>query len=168
MLTTDELTALESLLQRARRDAARGVTATHEALTPGDVVQLRPGADPTWETSLMLVMQADPYKIRGQILRPHRGGCREAWASYKPPEVTRIGRAPFPEPAPDIKAWCYEPPCPLVEPIEARVLYRERNAALTQQLRDEQHTSLIRQRLKLRKRLARSLRARPPDPKPPS
>ena len=61
MLTSDELAALESLLSRARTAAARDRAATADPITAGDVVQLRPGADSTWETSLLLVMQSDAH-----------------------------------------------------------------------------------------------------------
>jgi hypothetical protein len=85
-----------------------------EAFTADDVAQLRPGACSTWETSLLLVTQAGAHQVRGQILRPHRSGCREAWARYSPAELVRIGRAAFPEPARAVRAWCYEPACPLI------------------------------------------------------
>jgi len=123
MLTPEELQVLEALLARARQAAALDRSAIAEELLPGDVVQLRPGADPTWETSLLLVQQTGP-KVRGVILRPHRGGCREAWWAFSPPEPVRIGHTPFPEPAPDVRAWCYEPPCPLLATAQEIARYR--------------------------------------------
>ena len=137
MLTPDQLSALEALLTAARLAAAAG-TAAAEAIAAGDVVQLRPGASHTWETSLMLVTQNDGRRIRGQVLRPHRGGCRDAWATHSAPELIRTGRLPFPEPADDIKAWCYAPPCSrLADPPEAAT-YRAQNTAFQLSLRAEQ------------------------------
>lgn len=139
-LTPDELAALDALVQRARADLAAGEPS--EDLMPGDVVQLRPGIDRTWECSLLLIMKVDGYRIRGQLLRPHRGGCEEAWYRFKPGEAVRLGRLVFEQPASDVRSWCYEPPCPLQQrkpparegapaPTfrEAQALYRdERNA----------------------------------------
>ena len=131
MLTPEETAALQALL---RREAHRPPTA--DPIQPGDVVQLRPGTDRTWETSLLLVCQANSHQVRGPILRPHRGGCREAWAKYSAAEVVRIGPAPFGEPAPDIRSWCYEPPCPTRETGFAS--YRDRHQAARLALRAEQ------------------------------
>ena len=107
MLTPAELAALESLLARARRAAGEAHAAALDTITPGDLVQIRPGADPTWDTSLMIVGYVDPRQVRGAILTFHRSGCREAWGRYSHAEVLRIGRLPYPEPAPDVKRWCY-------------------------------------------------------------
>jgi hypothetical protein len=137
MLTPDELTALEGLLTRARRDAARDRSATLDPITPGDVLQLRPGASRTWETSLLLTMQADAHQVRAQVLRPHRSGCREAWASFSPAEVARIGRAPFPEPAPDVKSACYAPPCPKLATPAQIARYRKMHDATWKRLQAE-------------------------------
>jgi hypothetical protein len=113
MLTADELLVLESLLARARHAAGADRATILESITVGDVVQLRPGADPHWETSLLLVcrIRADGA-ISGQILQPHRGGYRDAWWTYRPTSVARVGRSPFPEPAMAIKSWSYDP-CPV-------------------------------------------------------
>lgn len=138
MLTPDELTALEGLLLRARIEAARDRNAVAEAITPGDIVQLRPGASPTWETSILLVMTAEAHHVRGQVLKPHRSGCREAWASFSAADVARIGRAPFTEPAPDVKAWCYEPPCPLLASPEQIARYRRAQELTWKRLKAEQ------------------------------
>lgn len=104
MLTPAEIAMLENLLIRARHAATGGHPA--DALTPGDVAQLRPGASATWDTSLFLVCQANRHQVRGQILRPHRGGCRLAWSTFTPP-----GPALYPAPPLAIRAWCYAPPC---------------------------------------------------------
>jgi hypothetical protein len=110
------MATLEAILERARAAAGADRSATYTSLQPGDVVQLRPGADPTWETSLLLVTQAlEDGRIRGQVLRPHRSGCREAWYTFSTPEVIRIGRTPFPEPPAAVRAWCYEPRCPFLQ-----------------------------------------------------
>lgn len=113
MLTPDELSSLSSLLDRARRADSRNRGAALAAIAPGDVVQLRPGINHTWETSLLLVMETDARQVRGQILQPHRSGCQAAWGRFAPGEVLRVGRAPFAEPATEIKEACYQPPCDL-------------------------------------------------------
>jgi hypothetical protein len=116
MLTPDELALLESLLHRARHAAGAGYAALLDTVAPGDVVQLRPGADAHWETSLFLACEIrEDGSISGQILRPHRGGYREAWYTYRPPAVARIGRMPFPEPGLAIRSWSYggPPSCPV-------------------------------------------------------
>lgn len=110
MLTPDELLLLESLLTRERHTAGCARAPLYDSIEPGDLVQLRPGADPTWGTSFLLVCQIrEDGRVVGQILRPHRGGYREAWYSYSPPEVARIGRSPFPEPGAAIRSWSYDP-----------------------------------------------------------
>jgi hypothetical protein len=110
MLTPDELLVLESLLSRARHAAGVDRSAILEPIEVGDLVQLRPGADNHWQTSFLLVCRIRPDgRIAGQILRPHRGGASIAWWDYSVCEVARIGRSPFPEPAPEIKDWSYEP-----------------------------------------------------------
>ena len=113
MLTPDEARVLRELLQRHQTSQA-APAADPCAFASGDVAQLRPGACSTWETSLLLVTQAGAHHVRGQILRPHRSGCREAWARYSPAELARIGHAPHAEPSRAMRAWCYEPACPLL------------------------------------------------------
>ncbi len=113
LLTPDELLLLESLLSRARHLAGVERCAIADAIHIGDVVQLRPGADAHWESSLLLVCRIhDDGSVSGQILRPHRGGYREAWWRYTVPEVARVGRMPYPEPGLAIRSWAYDgPPC---------------------------------------------------------
>jgi len=112
LVTGEELGVLESLLERARH-AVIGRRAMSDDIQPGDVVQLCPGADPDWQTSLLLVCRIrDDGGISGQILRPHRGGFRECWYTYRPPLVVRIGRMPFPEPPLSVRSTGYWPPCP--------------------------------------------------------
>lgn len=132
-ITPEELTALRRLMARAEQ--AQPTAAA--AINAGDVVQLRPGADPHWETSLMLVTQANAHQVRGQILRPHRGGCREAWGNYSTPEVARVGAAPYGEPAPDIRSWCYAPPCPLIGTAAEIAGYRQARARMKARLQTE-------------------------------
>lgn len=156
MLTPDEFAALDALLTRARASLALG-PALPSAIAPGDVVQLRPGADPTWECSLMMVTKIRyDGAVQGQILRPHRGGCPEAWHSYRPPAVVRIGRAPYPEPAAAIRSWAYCPPCPRMDPTpHAGERYRAARAALAAQLHDEQLRAVTRRRQSVRRAVAR-------------
>jgi hypothetical protein len=68
MLTEDELAALESLLVRARAAAGLARSESGGTVNVGDLVQLRPGADPHWQTSLLLVC-----KIRDPTM-PNRSG----------------------------------------------------------------------------------------------
>lgn len=114
MLTPQELDTLESLLLRARALAGADRAAIAATLAPGDLVQLRPGADPFWQTSLVLVeLVRDDGGISGPLLRPHRSGCREAWYTFRPPDLARIGRAPFPAPDASVRSQVYNPPCPI-------------------------------------------------------
>jgi hypothetical protein len=110
MLTAEEIQMLQSLLERARHMA---IQTGADVIVPGDVVQLRPGADPHWRTSFLLVGKVrDDGGISGTILEPHRGGWKDAWYTYRPPEVCLVGRAPFPEPPLRARSASYWPPCP--------------------------------------------------------
>jgi hypothetical protein len=131
MLTEAEIATLAALLERARRASGRDRSSALDTITPGDVVQLQPGANSTWGTSLMLVCKVDGNQVRGQLLRPHRGGCREAWAEFSPPQLARVGRAPFPEPEPNIKSWAYQPDRQpeRKQPASERSNTRRRNAS---------------------------------------
>jgi hypothetical protein len=115
MLTTEELVTLEQILARARTDHGRKNVHQAPTIAPGDVVQLRPGADRTWESSLLLVADTQGGRLRGAILRPHRGGCREAWYTFTSPEVLRVGNAPYPAPPPEICGWSYTPLCAMFQ-----------------------------------------------------
>src|SRR5581483_2262791 len=108
MLSPDELASLESILERARASLA---TEPGLVIAPGDVVQLRPGADRAWDCSLLLVTQVRDGKVRGEILRPRRGGSLETASTYSLAEVTRVGRQPYPEPAIDVRSVAYDAPC---------------------------------------------------------
>jgi hypothetical protein len=129
MLTIEEIQMLESLLRRARL-AISAALSPNDAITPGDVVQLRPGADPHWETSLLLVGKIrDDGGISGTILRPHRSGVREAWYTYRPPETAKVGRMPFPEPALEVRSASYWPVCPSCHNLERKPVARETGKA---------------------------------------
>jgi len=112
MLTEDEAALLESLLVRAR-SAGLARSEFGDAISVGDLVQLRPGADQHWQTSLLLVCKVrDDGRISGVVLRPHRSGSREAWYTYSRAEVLRIGRAPFAHPDESVRNSSYLAVCP--------------------------------------------------------
>jgi hypothetical protein len=90
MLTPAETETLRAILAR---EAAPAIGSQPAKLTTGDVVQILPAADRTFGGMLALVQQATPHQVRAILLRPHRGGCREAWLRLTPPEVARIGTA---------------------------------------------------------------------------
>jgi hypothetical protein len=89
MLTLIETETLRAILAREAAPAA----SQPGAIAAGDVVQILPAADRTFGGMLALITQAKPYQLRAVLLRPHRGGCREAWLRLTPPEVARIGAA---------------------------------------------------------------------------
>jgi hypothetical protein len=93
MLTPHEATLLRSLLSRE----SAGAAAAGE-LRPGDLVQLRPQACRTFGGMLAVVCHAAPQELRGFLLRPHRGGCREAWLRWHHGDVELIGRTQRPQP----------------------------------------------------------------------
>lgn len=113
MLPEEELAALESLLVRTRAAAGLARSESEDTINVGDLVQLRPGADSHWQTSLLLVCKVrDDGRVSGVVLRPHRSGYREAWYTYTLPEVLRIGRAAFPAPASAVNSAAYLAYCP--------------------------------------------------------
>jgi len=67
-----------------------------EAIAAGDIVQIRPSADPTFGGLVFRVGRLDDY-VHGYLLVPHRGGCKEAWLRYKPCEVGKLGTLRWPE-----------------------------------------------------------------------
>jgi hypothetical protein len=146
MLTEAEIATLAALLERARHAAGRDHDALADTITPGDVVQLRPGASRTWDSSLLLVCQITSHgRVRGQILRPHRSGCREAWAEYSAPELARIGRAPYPEPPLNLRGWCRGPDCPLEQRKPPARAGRDHSPTLddAQAIEREQHVAFL-------------------------
>jgi hypothetical protein len=98
-LQSEVLTPAETQLLRAllSREAAPPTQNAGE-LAAGDVVQILPAADRAFGGMLALITQAKPYQLRAVLLRPHRGGCRDAWLRLKLPEVARIGAAPQADP----------------------------------------------------------------------
>jgi hypothetical protein len=113
MLPEEELAALESLLVRTRAAAGLARSECDDTINVGDLVQLRPGADQHWQTSLLLVCKVrDDGRVSGVVLRPHRSGAREAYYTYSRPEVLRIGRTPFPAPAPSVNNASFLAFCP--------------------------------------------------------
>lgn len=80
-------------------------------LAAGDLVQLRPGSDRTWSGMLLRVTQVSTYELRGYLLVPHRGGCRDAWIRIPPPTVARVGRLIYAEPAWSLRKYCELPGC---------------------------------------------------------
>jgi len=92
MLTPNEATLLRALLTREDVDAGA------EDFRPGDVVQLRPHACRTFGGMLAVVCQASPYELRGFLLTPHRGGCRDAWLRWRAGDLDLIGRTTWPDP----------------------------------------------------------------------
>jgi hypothetical protein len=125
MLTIEELQMLESLLRRLAL-AAVLKPPVNDAIAPGDVVQLRPGADPHWETSFLSVGRIrDDGGISGAILRPHRGGYRDAWYTYRPTDLLRIGHAAFPEPTRRVQSVSYWPACPSCHNLERKPVQSE-------------------------------------------
>jgi hypothetical protein len=74
-------------------------------IAPGDLVQIRPYADRTFGGMFMHVCRVRPAHIEGYLLRPHRGGCREAWHTFSPPELLRLGRSFFEQPKFARRPW---------------------------------------------------------------
>jgi hypothetical protein len=145
MLTPTEAKSLTSILRREGLPAPRasaGAPAEAE-IAAGDVVQIRPFADQTFGGMLAVITQARPYQLRGYLLRPHRGGCRDAWLKLKHCEVERIGRGLWPADETPFAARCEDqsaPRCtrllreraalaaaePRLAPFKARLLLRRR------------------------------------------
>ncbi len=74
------------------------------AIAAGDVVQLKPDADPVFGGMLLRVTRTNAHRIEGYLLTPHRGGCRDAWYRFPPSCVSQIGRLLYPE-----AAWGFRP-----------------------------------------------------------
>jgi hypothetical protein len=101
MLTPTETTALRALLQRESAQLgtrSQAEPAEYSDLAAGDVAQIRPFADEAFGGMLVQITATTPYELRGFLLRPHRGGCREAWLRLKPCQLERIGRVYWPDP----------------------------------------------------------------------
>jgi hypothetical protein len=106
MLTQHEAQVLRALLARADEQPAAIVPEEPPELSPGDVAQIRPFADSTFGGMLAVITKAEPYELRGYLLRPHRGGCRQAWLRLKHCELTRVGRAVWPADKTDFALRC--------------------------------------------------------------
>lgn len=116
MLTIIEARALRSILARVTTPADFPTPAPAD-VAPGDLVQLQPLADRTFGGMLMYVAQVySPHELRGFLLRPHRGGCRESWHRAKPTDVVRIGPTLWPDPEFARRRWCFNElrGCPLI------------------------------------------------------
>jgi len=105
VLTIPEAHALRAILRR-ELSPAPPTSSADAAIGAGDVVQIRPFADQTFGGMLAVITQAAPYELRGYLLRPHRGGCRDAWLKLKHCEVERIGRGFWPADAAQFATRC--------------------------------------------------------------
>jgi hypothetical protein len=106
MLTAMETQVLRSLLARAAEQPATIAPEEAPDLSPGDIAQIRPFADRAYGGMLAVITRAEPYELRGYLLRPHRGGCREAWLRLHHCDVQRIGRAVWPAASTDFALRC--------------------------------------------------------------
>lgn len=106
MLTQHEAQVLRALLARAAEQPAAIVPEEPPDIRPGNVAQIHPFADTTFGGILAVITRAEPYELRGYLLRPHRGGCREAWLRLKHCELERVGRAIWPANATDFALRC--------------------------------------------------------------
>jgi hypothetical protein len=107
MLTDTELKCLRRLITRAEHAAPSPPSTDFQELSPGDVVQIRPSADPAFGGMLAAVTKAEPYQLRAYVLRPHRGGCAEAQLRLHHSDVERVGRMLWPpESAFALRRWC--------------------------------------------------------------
>lgn len=89
-----------AILERAlAHDAAEGELET-EAIDPvvaGDIVQIRPSADPVLGGLMLRVTKCIDHQIKGYLLVPYRGGHAEMWHTFHQGEVRRIGRVKWQE-----------------------------------------------------------------------
>lgn len=107
MITDEELKALRRLIARAEHAAPSPPSGDFLELAAGDLVQIRPSADRAFGGMLAAITRAEPYQLRAYLLRPHRGGCAEAWLKLKHCEVERVGRMLWPpESAFALRKWC--------------------------------------------------------------
>jgi hypothetical protein len=106
LLTAIELRSLQAIVHRAELSPAPPTDEPAPDIAAGDVVQIRPFADHAFGGMLAMVMKAEPYQLRGYLLRPHRGGCREAWLRLHYCDVERIGRSFWPADSTDFARRC--------------------------------------------------------------
>lgn len=89
-----------AILERSlAHDTAHGEieTETIDPVMVGDLVQIRPSADPVLGGLMMRITKANGKEVKGYILVPHRGGHAEMWQTYTQAEVVRIGRVKWSE-----------------------------------------------------------------------
>lgn len=109
MLTPAEVLLLRALLSREEVSPA----TDEEPIRAGDLVQLHPLYDRAFGGMMAVVTQTECYGLRVYLLRPHRGGCREAWLHLHHTDVTRVGRLCWPElSAFARRSDCRLPECP--------------------------------------------------------
>lgn len=104
VLTTQEANSLRAILRRELSPAPP--TPAEADIGAGDIIQIRPFADQTFGGMIAVVTAATLYELRAYLLRPHRGGCRDAWMRLKHCEVERIGRGLWPADATPFAAHC--------------------------------------------------------------
>ena len=108
-MTTEELKLLRRMLTRAEQEAQPGPQPEPPpVIAVGDVVQIRPLSCSTFGGMLLYVAKTEPHQLRGFLLRPHRGGCREAWSKWHYADVERIGQTSWPDPEFARRRWCFE------------------------------------------------------------
>jgi hypothetical protein len=107
MLTPNETAALRALLARE----AEAASVEYSELAPGDIAQIRPFAEPTFAGMPVQITATEPHQVRGFLLRPHRGGCRESWLSLKHCQLERVGRTWWPDPEFARRCEWYAPTC---------------------------------------------------------
>jgi hypothetical protein len=93
MLTPNESALLRALLTRESQPDGE-----YTDLAAGDVAQIRPFADEAFGGMLVQIARVEPHELRGFLLRPHRGGCRDAQLRLKHCQLERIGRVCWPDP----------------------------------------------------------------------
>src|SRR5579884_487367 len=72
---------------------------------PCDIVQLKTSADETWGGMIMRVKRVHNGRLEGYLLRPHRGGWRDAWYKAKLCEITPVGNLTWPEAQWGFRPW---------------------------------------------------------------
>ena len=98
--TLRTLRAHLAIAERALTGAAAAAAIEPENLEPvaaGDLVQIRPSADPVFGGLIFRVMKTAAHILRGYVLVPYRGGHAETWQTWKPSDVEKVGRVLRPE-----------------------------------------------------------------------
>ena len=68
-----------------------------EVITPCDLVQLRPSADPRFGGLIMRATKVNDVGVYGYLLVPWRSGSRCTWRCLQPAQLARVGRVRWPE-----------------------------------------------------------------------